>query len=560
MGRATHHLLLEARMRGTGGTGGTGRRMLRAMFTLPATPPTPPTLLAQTPAPGSPTPESPAPGGQGPAPTPEAVDGATITIDPAATEGISVTTDGATDTAAGLGTPDGPVSQAISQNVPDTGLDSVDQAVDTLGNSVGSMVEGFIEMLPFLLIALIVLIITAILARLTSNLSKRAFAKVRFNQSLQDLFAQLIYIAIWFMGLMVAASIVFPGFGPAQLIATAGLASIAIGFAFQDIFSNFFAGVLILWRFPFTKGDFIEVPSADDLSGEVEDILIRMTLVRRTDGVLVLVPNNTIYSNPVRVLTNRPTRRITVPCGVAYAEDLGKARQVITDAVQGCKTVHQNKPVQIFLTGFGASSVDFEITWWTDPKPVEHRTSRDEVIEAVKNALDDAGIEIPYPYRTLTFSRNEPDIIEAVTRGRAAVAGRGKLTAEAHGFDPWAGATSDILPRTVYPVFLRMQGGIVMPESSTLAPPPPRSPGAPRSLMDRRRSYLPDLDEPVEVTGQAPLDPSQPPPAERESVGDPGRPTGRGGRRGLGPRHGRRTREEPRGSRGRGRPPRDQEP
>ena len=290
-----------------------------------------------------------------------------------------------------------------------------ERALDTVQTALSELLSSLLHHLPQILIAVIIVIATAILARLAFRLSQATFGKARLRGGLRDLFAQLIYLAAWFIGLLLAAGVVFPGFGMGQLIATAGLASIAIGFAFQDIFENFFAGILILWRFPFEVGDFIEVEGLEGVEGEVEDIWIRCTLIRQTTGELTLVPNAMIYKNPVKVLTNRRSRRVTVMAGVAYGEDVDQSREVIRQAVEACETVHKDHPIEIYAQAFGASSIDFEVTWWTGPKPGEVRQSRDEIVAAVKRGLDEAGIEIPYPYRTLVFSKNEPDIINAVS-------------------------------------------------------------------------------------------------------------------------------------------------
>ena len=173
-----------------------------------------------------------------------------------------------------------------------------------------------------------------------------------------------------------------------------------MGLAFKDIFENFFAGILLLWRFPFENGDFIE---CEGLLGKVEDVQLRMTLIRKTSGELIVVPNSFLFKHPVDVLTDRPKRRLTVLAGVAYGEDVAQSVAVIEKAVRGCQTVAGDWPVEIFPQGFGASSIDIEVTWWTDPTPLDFRKSRGEVVTAVKKALDEAGIEIPFPYRTLTF-------------------------------------------------------------------------------------------------------------------------------------------------------------
>jgi small-conductance mechanosensitive channel len=320
--------------------------------------------------------------------------------------------------------PLGPIGRGIEGLIPESGNRAVDESVETLSRSVASMIDTTVAYLPQVVIAIIVLIVTGLIVAGATTIAARLFRKARLRGSLRDLFVLLIRVGIWFVGIMVAASIVFPNFGFGQLVATAGLTSIALGFAFQDIFENAFAGVLILWRFPFEIGDFIEIPDAD-IMGQVEDVEIRMTQLRTTAGELLLVPNSTIYKNVVNVLTDQNARRMTVMCGIAYGEDVAEGREVIRKAVQGCPSVREDYDVEIFAQAFGASSIDFEVTWWTGSTPLDQRKSRDQVVEAVKAALDEAGIEIPYPYRTLTFSRNEPDIIEAVR-------GHGRGVAEAN--------------------------------------------------------------------------------------------------------------------------------
>jgi len=128
-----------------------------------------------------------------------------------------------------------------------------------------------------------------------------------------------------------------------------------------------------------------------------------MTEIRLPSGELVVVPNSMLFKNPVEVLTDRDKRRVSTIVGVAYGENVKEAVNVINEAVYNCKSVDIGKDIQIFPHAFGSSSIDIEIAWWTDSTPVDVRRSRGEIITAVKRALDDAGIEIPFPYRTLTF-------------------------------------------------------------------------------------------------------------------------------------------------------------
>jgi small-conductance mechanosensitive channel len=205
---------------------------------------------------------------------------------------------------------------------------------------------------------------------------------------------------------MIAAVIVFPGLTPASMLAGLGIGSVAIGFAFKDVFENFLAGIIILFRREMRIGDYIE---CEDIEGQVDQIAIRESHIRQTDGQLVIVPNSILFKNPVTVRTSLEKRRVTVICGVAYDVDLAEARSVIEKAVEACDTVEQDeKPIQVFAKEFGDSSINFEVTWWTGSKPVDVRSSRDQVISSIKRALDAANIEIPFPYRTLTFKEPLP--------------------------------------------------------------------------------------------------------------------------------------------------------
>ncbi|WP_323768541.1 mechanosensitive ion channel family protein [Marinovum sp.] len=268
------------------------------------------------------------------------------------------------------------------------------------------MARNTIEHLPQIAVALVVVVLTAGLSKLATYLMQKAMARTRLRPSLKELFTLLVSIAVWITGLMVAAVIVFPGLTPASILAGLGIGSVAIGFAFKDVFENFLAGILILFRPEMRIGDYIE---CEGIEGQVDHIAIRESHIRQTDGQLVIVPNAILFKNPVTVRTDLGDRRVTVICGVAYDVDVDEARGVITDAVGGCDSViTDDRPVQVFAQEFADSAINFEVTWWTGSKPVEVRRSRDEVVAAVKRALDDAGLEIPFPYRTLTFKEPLP--------------------------------------------------------------------------------------------------------------------------------------------------------
>ncbi len=279
----------------------------------------------------------------------------------------------------------------------DVDLESTRQLI---ARSLDSLWKDFLKRSPLLMAALILLVITSLVAKAVGWTVHRVLDNRGLRTSLKDLMHQLSSIGVWIVGLLAATVVAFPGMTPSKALTVLGLGSVAIGFAFKDIFENFFAGILILWGYPFDRGDFI---TCEGLTGEVQEITIRNTILRKLDGELAIVPNAFLFKNNVDVLTSQPQRRVRVTCGIAYDEDVDAARQVITDAVQACQSVQGKRTVQVFAEEFADSSVNFEIAWWTGSKPVDIRRSRDEVVAAVKRSLDEAGIEIPFPYRTLTF-------------------------------------------------------------------------------------------------------------------------------------------------------------
>ncbi|MDE0589113.1 mechanosensitive ion channel family protein [Halocynthiibacter sp. C4] len=273
-------------------------------------------------------------------------------------------------------------------------------------------VESLRAMLPQLLATLVVIVVTWGVAFLAKSIISRVGRKLHLRSNLIEVLSMLSSVGIWLSGTLMAVTILFPSITPANALTTLGLGSVAIGFAFKDTFENFLAGILILVREPFELGDFVECES---IEGQVEEITIRDTRIRQTDGQLVVVPNHLLFQNPVTVRTSRDLRRITIACGVAYGEDVDAARDVIKEAVRKVDTVRNDvREVEIFAKAFGASSIDFEVTWWTGSKPLDVRQSRDQVVAAIKSALDSAGIEIPFPYRTMTFA--EPLPVQHVDR------------------------------------------------------------------------------------------------------------------------------------------------
>lgn len=267
------------------------------------------------------------------------------------------------------------------------------------------MAEGFVALLPQLAIALGVLALTWFSARMAARVVRKALDSARMRESLKQLMQTFARLGVWLVGLLIAATIVLPGFTPGSAIAGLGIGAVAIGFAFQDIFENFLAGVLIMLREKMRIGDLIEVQG---VVGKVEKITLRETHVRQLSNELTIMPNSMLFKNPVKILTDETVRRNELVVGVSYDTDLDHAEQVILDAMGTVDAIVKDRPIVVYAQEFGASSVDFLVQWYAQSAARDLRKTRAEAIKAIKRALDRANIEIPFPYITHTFKDAVP--------------------------------------------------------------------------------------------------------------------------------------------------------
>lgn len=283
----------------------------------------------------------------------------------------------------------------------------LDIATTDVATSTVTMMEvlqdyanDFLRILPTLVISLVVLVIFFFVARMGRNAAEKLAATVVDDPSLQNLAGTFASVLLTVIGIFAAATIVFPGLRAGDLIAVLGLTSVAIGFAFKDIFQNFLAGILLLWQRPFVVGDQVEI---NDFAGTIEHIDIRSTSIRSYHGQLIVIPNSDVYSSVVTVNTAEDTRRSAFDTGIGYGEDIESGREVIQKAVESCDHVLDEPAPMVLVTGHGDSSVDFRALYWTKSAKRSESLARDQVATAIKYALDDADIEIPYPYRTVEF-------------------------------------------------------------------------------------------------------------------------------------------------------------
>ena len=219
----------------------------------------------------------------------------------------------------------------------------------------------------------------------------------------------VVYLAVA-LGLYFSLLILNLEVGP--LLGALGLAGLAVAFAFQDILENFIAGVLMLMRRPIKVGDEME---SNGYQGIVNDMSLRAVSMDTFDGDRVYIPNAMVWKSPLVNYTETELRRTTVVVGVAYRTDLDEAQRVLQQAVNNTEGVMIPPPATVEFVEFNNSSIDFYVRYWHQADQQSLWAVRDRVGRSLKKALDAAGIEIPFPQRTLWFPQglgdrfHEPD-------------------------------------------------------------------------------------------------------------------------------------------------------
>lgn len=268
--------------------------------------------------------------------------------------------------------------------------------------TLNNLATGFISHVPNATVAIFFLIITFLFVKICNRLLGNNLIRFGMHANLILVFQKILSIIVWLVCLLIIFAILFPSVTVSSILTTLGLTSVAIGFAFKDIFQNFLSGILILLREPFRFGDFIET---EDQEGYVEKISIRNTHLRRSDGVRVVIPNAQLINDPIQVLTDLDLRRAKIDFSVGFHEDIHKIKSITKNVVENCETVSKEKYIQICVTSFSPNGIDFLVYWWTKSKPKHIRLSRDEVLSKLKAMFDEEKIKLNYT-TTISFDNS----------------------------------------------------------------------------------------------------------------------------------------------------------
>ncbi len=252
---------------------------------------------------------------------------------------------------------------------------------------------GFIAKIPLLTVALLIVTVAGVLGSLLSRWGGPSFLRRR-NPFLQNLIRRSVQTLVVLLGCVLALDVLGATALVGAVVGTAGLAGLAIGFAFKDIVENYLAGTILALRQPFAKNDEIRV---DAFQGKVVRLTPRETILMTGEGNHVRLPNALIFRSPMINFSRNPLRQFQFDAGIGPRDDPALARTVALDTLRQMDGILHDPPPDVLIMDLGPSTVTVRFLAWVDQRETELARARSEAIRLVKRALEDSGITLPAP-------------------------------------------------------------------------------------------------------------------------------------------------------------------
>ncbi len=287
----------------------------------------------------------------------------------------------------------------------------LESIVGLLYKKLGSWFETGVKMIPNIVAAVAIFLIFFLIARVIRKVTQKLLKRVTHNRAVQNLLNTVVYLTFILIGCFVCLEILNLDKAVTSILAGAGVIGLALGFAFQEIASNFVSGVLIAFKEPYKIGDIVEV---DDYIGEVKRITFRTTRLITFQGLEVLIPNKYMFTEPMVNYTTTPKRRLDISVGVSYDDDLELVEKVTRNALESTPHRIEENDIEVYFEEFGGSSINLSARVWIEyPANKAYVKAKSFAIKSIKKAYDNNGISIPFPIRTLDFPKTQvEEIIE----------------------------------------------------------------------------------------------------------------------------------------------------
>ena len=244
-------------------------------------------------------------------------------------------------------------------------------------------------------VALLVLGATLFAAKWAANATRKGLSRVRgfrHDPTVLSFAVQVVRVVVFIIGFVAVLQRL--GVQTTSIIAVLGAASLAVGLALQGTLSNVAAGVMLLILRPYRVGDLVDI---NGNVGKVQRLDLFFTQMSDANNVKIVIPNGKVFGDTMLNLSGQRTRRMELKIGVGYRDDLDVARHALTEAAAAHPKVLPDPQPWAGVTNLLDSSVEVTLQAWT--KSEDYWQTRADVLQAAKEALDAADVEIPFPHQ-----------------------------------------------------------------------------------------------------------------------------------------------------------------
>ena len=261
--------------------------------------------------------------------------------------------------------------------------------MDNLSGSSIPWIQNFLQFLPRLITSLVIFLVTLYFSSVAARAVRRALKLRKTDHELSLLLIRSTKLAIVITGTIIALQQV--GFDITTFVAGLGIIGFTLGFALQDVSKNLIAGVLLLLQQPFDIGDTVEVGG---FAGIITNINLRATEMQTFDGILVLIPNTTVYSKPIKNFNRVEQRCLELPINIAYGSGVQTAEQTVQKALESVPGVIAEDPSpRVVFQNFGEKNIELIAYYWIKVNAAGEWSKAEQAAQTVHLALQKAGIK-----------------------------------------------------------------------------------------------------------------------------------------------------------------------
>ncbi|MEZ4930398.1 MAG: mechanosensitive ion channel [Chitinophagales bacterium] len=278
----------------------------------------------------------------------------------------------------------------------------MDKSLNYLKEILIQWQNSVLDQLPKILLAIIILLLFVFFAKVAKKITLNFYTKtIKAHSEIANFFSSVIYFFFILSGVFIALQLAGLEKLLTHVLAGAGIIGIIAGFAFKDVASNIFAGLLLKIQNPYTVDDWVEI---DGNYGVVTQVGWITTKIKTVPGQEVFVPNQLVYSNTFTNYSTLKKRRIIFKTGVAYGDDLDRVKATALDEVYKIPELLKDEDVDFYFTEIGNSSYNFQLRFWIHfNNNKDYQKAMSDVIMRIKKRFEQENFSIAYPVTTVDF-------------------------------------------------------------------------------------------------------------------------------------------------------------